>query len=148
MYNLLILGAPPKRKNGTVNPYLTNRLDKAIEAFKADKTDKIIISGKNSKSGKETLFMKDYLLINGVKEVNIIEDEYGLKTKESILFCKRMNIGNIAIVTQSFHAKRACYIAQKARLDSYVMLAKDVKDGNLLKVHMREILSRCKAVIS
>lgn len=147
-YNLLVLGAPTRRRNGTINPYLTNRLDKAIEAYKLGKADKVVISGKDSKPTSEIRFMKDYLLKEGVDEGDIIEDGNGTNTKASVLFCKAMHLENVAIVTQAFHAQRACYISRKAGKPCSVLPAGDVHDGNLLKVHTREALSRCKAVIN
>ncbi len=145
---ILILGAGVK-SDGTPTDMLYDRLMAAYHAFEDGKSHYILISGDSEHSDyEETVTMKKVLNNNGIDDINIICDGYGLSTYESIYRAKNVyGYDRILIVSQKYHLHRAIYIAKQLGLEAYGL------DGALRTYSkqpiysLREYLARMKDVI-
>lgn len=94
---------------------LEDRLISAIELYKNNKVQKLVMSGDNSKDYyNEPIVMKEYAMDNGVAEEDIVLDYAGFRTYDS---CYRMRdifeVEDLIIVTQAFHLPRSIYICNE-----------------------------------
>ena len=77
---IIVLGAAV-RPNGDPSPMLRDRLDKAIELYKAGVSDTIIVSGDHREEYyDEVNTMKYYLMEAGIPSEDIFMDHGGLST--------------------------------------------------------------------
>jgi SanA protein len=136
----LVLGAAayPSR----LSDVLKDRVDTAIELYKAKKISTLVMSG----SPTETEAMKSYAIEHEIPATDITTDESGLNTMASvknIAVLKRP----ITIVTQKFHLPRALFIANTLGLDAVGMIADKHDYIKILEFKKRELLATSKAVI-
>ena len=142
---VIVLGA--KVTNGEPSLMLKDRLDRAIEIYNVNSDIKIIISGDSSNPGKydEISGMYNYLVINNVSSDNIIKDEYGICTYDSIVRMKNIiEENNVIIITQKYHLFRSVYIALELDIDAVGISARDYNYFGQLWRDIREILARIK----
>ena len=144
---IVVLGAGLKA-DGTPSNMLEDRLKGAIELYKKGIAPKIIVSGDCSGADyDEVSSMKKYCVNNGVLEDDIIRDNNGFSTYETMEnVVKTMNFKKIIIVTQKYHIYRSVYIARKMGADAdgfstdyrdYIFFAQRKRD-------IREIAARVK----
>ena len=145
---VLVLGA---RVNGNdPSLMLKDRLDKVVEIYNKNNNINIIVSGdsKNKNVYDEVTVMYNYLVNKGVNSLNIIKDENGLSTYDSIIRIKDIVDKNkMLIVTQKYHLYRSVYIAKSYDIDVVGVSAKDIKYYGESKREVREILARVKDYI-
>ena len=101
---IIVLGA--KVSEGSPSLMLKDRLDKAIEIYNQNKNIKIIASGdsQNPNVYDEVTVMYNYLVNNGVNHNNIIKDNYGISTYDSIVRMKDIvKEEKTIIVTQKYN---------------------------------------------
>tara|TARA_B100000902_G_scaffold400059_1_gene475368 strand:- start:24953 stop:25567 length:615 start_codon:yes stop_codon:yes gene_type:complete len=106
-----------------------DRLFSAVELYKRNVINKIIISGGNgnliNNGYKESIWIKDYLLKIGIKEQDILIDSNSRNTwenaKETYELIKNMNNLKILLITSSWHMKRAkfCFEKNYMKPDTY-----------------------------
>jgi len=135
----LVLGA---NKN-SAPWFFFNRIDAAAILYKAGKIKNIIVSGSDGPDNyDEAADMKSALIAKGVPDSLIIMDKDGANTLTSIVRCKEVyHEDKIIIVSQSYHATRAVYIASKNGIDAIGFFSGDVRI-----TPPREYISRIKAV--
>lgn len=135
----LVLGAAayPSR----LSDILQDRVDTAIELYKAKKVNKLIMSGAKN----EAESMAKYALENGVAEKDIIKDPKGLSTIESIRNAK--DFDEMIIVTQSFHLPRSIYLARHLGIDAVGMVSDKRTYEKIFDFSKREILASSKAMM-
>lgn len=145
----LVLGTSKKLSNGLPNQYFNNRIQAAVDLYKAGKIDRLIISGDNStRYYNEPQDMKEALMEKGVQENNIYMDYAGFRTFDSVIRCKEIFGQNqITIISQKFHNARAVFIARHHQIEAIGYNAKDVNKASGLKTNMREVLARVKLYI-
>ena len=138
---ILVLGASVKGDKPSL--MLKDRLDKTISLYNGNK---IIVSGDHQDDDyDETTIMKKYLIENGIPQDNIIVDNYGISTYDSIYRLKNtLNIDKCIIVTQRYHLYRSIYIANKLDIEAIGVPAKDVKYRGQKFRELREFLARIK----
>ena len=143
---ILVLGAGIK--NQEPSKTLKDRLDKTVELYKEDVSRKIILSGDKHDNYNEPLVMKNYLIEKGVNEENIILDEIGYSTYESIYNIKNIyKYKKIVIVTQKYHLYRALYISKSLGISAIGVSCVNKKySGNTYR-EIREVLARNKDFI-
>lgn len=95
--------------NGRLSPVLRDRVDTAIDLYKAGKVGRILVSGDNrSANYDEPGAMMAYAIDQGVDPDHITADRAGHRTYDT---CYRANhvfdIRNAVLVTQQFHLPRA-----------------------------------------
>ncbi|WP_438448338.1 SanA/YdcF family protein [Gorillibacterium sp. sgz5001074] len=142
---ILVLGASV-RANGQVSDMLGDRLDTALELYNAKRAPKFLVSGDHgSVDYDETGTMKRYLTEHKVPARNIFMDHAGFSTYESMYRAKHIfDVKKVIIVTQSYHLKRAVYVARSLGIDAYGVAADKSGYQNMEKFKAREFLARNK----
>ncbi|MHB8860572.1 MAG: SanA/YdcF family protein [Minisyncoccota bacterium] len=143
----LVLGAP-LLEDGTPAPIFTDRIDTAIDVFKAGKVSKILVSGDNrTVTHDEVDPARLYLLSKGIPAQDILLDRAGFDTYSSMYHARTMfGVSSAIITTQSFHLPRAVFIARALGIQAYGVKA-DV--GHVLfRNYVREVFADEKAVFN
>ena len=136
-------------RDGTPSPVLKDRLSWAYEAYESGRIKKIIVSWDNSvERYDEPTAMQQHLMSRGIPEEDIFLDYAGFDTFDSIYRADYIFwVTDVALFTQSFHLKRALYIADGLDIDA-VGFATDynlyVDEGYN---NRREVFSRIKAFL-
>lgn len=144
---IVVLGAGIRR--GKPSPMLEDRLKTGIILYNNDISKKILITGDHMNDDyDEVTVMKNYLLDHGIPEEDIITDNYGISTYDSIYRVKKVYKANkVVIVSQRYHLYRALFLSNNLDLDSYGV------EANLRYYYgqgyreIREILARNKDFI-
>lgn len=141
---IVVLGSGVK--NNEPSPILKDRLDEGIKLYNEGISSKIIMSGDGTHKEKdEVTVMKNYAIKQGIPEENIITDQYGLSTYDTIKNMKETyKLNKIILVTQKYHLYRALYISDKYKLDSYGSPSDLRKHSGVLYRESRELLARTK----
>ena len=144
---IVVLGAGIRR--GKPSPMLEDRLKTGISLYNNDISNKILITGDHMNDDyDEVTVMKNYLLEHGIPEEDIITDNYGISTYDSIYRVKNVYKSNkVVIVSQRYHLYRALFLSDNLDLESYGV------ESNLRYYYgqwyreIREILARNKDFI-
>ena len=89
--------------------------------------------------------MKNYLLDSNIPIEDILIDELGYSTGESITNYKNnYKDKSLIIITQEYHLYRALFIANKLEINAIGVSAKKVNYNGQLFREIREILARNK----
>ena len=144
---IVILGAGIRR--GKPSPMLEDRLKTGISLYNKDISNKILITGDHMNDDyDEVTVMKNYLLDQGILEEDIVLDNYGISTYDSIYRVKDVYKANkVVIVSQRYHLYRALLLSNNLNLESYGV------EANLRYYYgqgyreIREILARNKDFI-
>lgn len=145
----LLLGTNKNYSNGNPNKYFYNRIDAAVELYKAGKIKYIIASGDNSIEGyNEPEEMKQELIVRGIPEENIFLDFAGFRTLDSVVRANEIfSQDDIIVISQKFHNQRAIYIADEYGIDAFGFNAQDVNSGSISKTQIREYFARLKVFL-
>ena len=145
----LLLGANKKSRRGNINLYFANRIDAAVNLFRAGKIKHIIVSGDNHIRGyDEPTDMRDALVAMGVPDSCITLDYAGFRTLDSMVRCKEVfDQSKITVISQEFHNQRALFIAKHYDIDAIAFNAKDVPSKYSMRTQLREYFARLKAVL-
>ena len=109
--------------NRSLSPVLADRVETAIELYKAQKIDRILVSGDNRHpSYNEPRAMHDYLVAHGIPSRHIVIDNSGRSTYETCLRAREIfGLRQAVLVSQSFHLPRALYIANELGISAIGM---------------------------
>lgn len=145
----LLLGTSKLLRNGNINLYYKYRLNAAIQLFKSNKINFIVISGDNSsKNYDEPTDFKDDLIKAGIPKNKIFLDYAGFRTLDSVVRIKEIfNQNSVTIISQQFHNERAIYLAEHFNIKAIGFNAKDISGKYGLKVRLREYLARVKVFV-
>lgn len=145
----LLLGTAKFYKNGGINRYFQYRIDAAVELYKSDKIDFILVSGDNStRSYNEPITFKNELVKRGIPAEVIFLDYAGFRTLDSVIRAKAVfGLEEVTIISQQFQNERAIFIAEKNGIKAIGYNAKDVEGADGLKVKTREYFARTKAFL-
>ncbi|AUC85083.1 protein SanA [Polaribacter sp. ALD11] len=145
----LILGTSKTLRNGQINLYYKYRLNAAIELFKSEKIEYIVISGDNSsKNYDEPTDFKNDLIKAGIPENKIFLDYAGFRTLDSVVRIKEIfGQNSVTIISQKFHNERAIYLAEYFNIKAVGFNAKGIYGKYGLKVQLREYLARVKVFV-
>jgi len=145
----LVLGTSKYLSNGNINLYFKYRVDAAVELFKSNKVEFILVSGDNgSKNYDEPSDFKDELVRHGIPEDKIVLDYAGFRTLDSVIRAKKIfGQDRITVVSQEFHNQRAIYIASKNGIDAIGYNAKDLQGRLGLKTRLREYIAKSKVFL-
>lgn len=130
---------------------LKDRLNTAISLYESGAAPKILLSGAYNEieNLNETTVMRIYLTSQGIPESDIICDEQGVDTAETLRRAKAF-AGNkkFLVCTQSLYAERTTYLARCYGIEL------DIADSDVhiytierAKAHLRETLAATKAVL-
>lgn len=144
---IVILGAGIRR--GKPSPMLEDRLKTGISLYNNDISNKILITGDHENNDyDEVTVMKNYLLDQGIPEEDIITDNYGISTYDSIYRVKNVYKSNkVVIVSQRYHLYRALFLSDNLDLESYGVEANLRYYYGQWYREIREILARNKDFI-
>ena len=133
--------------DGTPGVVLKDRLDTAIELFKAGVATRILVSGDHGDDyHNEALAMKDYVIEKGLPADAVFMDHAGFTTYETMYRARDIfGVTSCVIVTQEYHMYRSIYIARGLGLDAYGMPSDIHIDLKYLPLEAREFLARIKA---
>ncbi|WP_084426766.1 SanA/YdcF family protein [Aequorivita capsosiphonis] len=145
----LLLGTAKYYKEGGINLYFKYRIDAAVELYRKDKIDFILVSGDNgSQYYNEPMTFKKELIKRGIPEEVIFLDYAGFRTLDSVVRAEAVFGQNeFTIISQQFHNERAIYIAEKKGINAIGFNAQDVEGTNGFKVKLREYFARTKAFL-
>ena len=134
---------------GRPNLYYRYRIEAALKLWEARKIDAILVSGDNSrKDYDEPSGMKADLVERGIPAEFITIDYAGFRTLDSIIRAEEVfNLHDYIVVSQPFHCQRAVYLANAKGQSVIGFCAADVGGSSGVKVRLREILARTKAVL-
>ena len=144
----LVLGAYVE-PNGRMSQMLADRVQGAVELWRAHKVGKILVSGDHTTwAYDEPDTMRRALQADGVPGADIFTDHDGVDTWASMVRARRVfGVRSAIVVTQGFHMPRALYLAGQAGLRARGFVT-DLhgygEQGTLSSV--REVLARVKAV--
>jgi len=137
--------------NGALSPILEDRVDTAIELYRARKVDRILVSGDSRHpSYNEPKAMREYLVgKNHVAPDDVIVDYAGRSTYETCLRAKQVfGLDRAVLVSQGYHLPRALYIANQLGLDA-VGMAGDLRLNQKIDYQSaREWLAELKAFLN
>jgi len=136
----LVLGAAVH--GDKLSDILRDRVETAIELYKAEKISALIMSG----GPHEAIAMKKYAVNEGIPEDSVIEDSTGLNTLASIKSASELERSMI-IVTQEYHLPRALFIANTLGLDATGIIADKIPYLRINDFKQREIWATSKAVL-
>ena len=106
--------------DGRMSRVLKTRVDAALDAWRAGKTQNIIVCGAQGRDEPRTEAdaMAEYLLEQGVPEESIFLDDASYDTRENIANAKAImdenNWQNAMIATSDYHVERALWMAADA----------------------------------
>lgn len=144
----LVLGTS-KYIGRQLNPFYQYRIDAAIKLHQLKKVNNFLLSGDNAhRSYNEPWTMKRDLLKAGIEDKNITLDYAGFRTLDSIVRAKEVFEANhFVIISQKFHCERALFIANHYDIDSVCLAVPSPEGLANLRIRLREILARTKAVL-
>ena len=145
----LLLGTAKYYKDGGINLYFKYRIDAAVELYKNDKIDFILVSGDNSTQYyNEPITFKKELIKRGIPEEVIFLDYAGFRTLDSVVRAAAIfGQENFTVISQQFHNERAIYLAGKNGINAIGYNARDIDGKNGFKVKLREYFARTKAFL-
>lgn len=131
--------------------HLTDRLDTAILLYNQKAAPKILLSGAydSIEQVNETVVMRVYLEREGIPTDDIICDEYGVDTAETLRRAKAYDgAKKFLVCTQSLYAERTTYLAEYFHLDISIAES-DIRiyTTDITKTNLRETLAATKAVV-
>lgn len=120
----MILGASVMQ-SGALSAILQERVDRAIELYRAGKVRKILMTGDNGAlSHNEVEPVRRYLLAASIPGDDIFLDHAGFDTYSSMYRARDVfGVTSLTIVSQPFHLPRAVYIARSLGLVAYGLQA-------------------------
>lgn len=146
----IVLGALVQ-PDGRMSGMLQDRVDRALQLWRAGKVDRILVSGDHLQWGyDEPTTMRRALQAAGVPGRAIFTDHAGVDTRATMVRAREVfAVRDAIVVTQGFHMGRALYLARAAGLrvqgvtsDLHPYGAQGRRSG------LREVLARAKSVAS
>jgi len=104
--------------SGTPSPILEDRLQAAVDLYKAGRVDKLLISGDHGQHDYDEVNpMRRFVLNAGVPAEDVFMDHAGFRTYDTIARAKKVfRVESAILVTQRFHLPRALFIARRIGL--------------------------------
>lgn len=145
----LLLGTSKYLPDGKINLYYKYRVEAAVELYKANKVEYILISGNNgTKSYDEPSTFAADLIKAGIPAEKICKDYAGFRTLDSVVRSKEIfGQDTITVISQPFHNKRAIYIANWKGMSAIGYNSEKVKAKYGVKIWFRERLARVKMML-
>ncbi len=144
----LVLGTSKDAPHG-MNAFFYYRINAAAALYKAGKVQHLLLSGDSYQQAyNEPEDMRDALLKRGVPLQAMSLDYAGFRTLDSVVRAHKIfQHDDFIVISQAFHNARALFIADAYGVQAIAFNAQDVQGGYGLKVRLREVLARFKAVL-
>ena len=145
----LVLGTSKKIAPNVPNRHFVNRIEAAAELYREGKVGQLLVSGhRDSRYYDETRDMMEKLKALGVPESDILADDRGARTFESVKRARSVfGFDRMVIVSDDFHVGRALFLADRLGIEAIALRSKSVDYTSSTKVRMREYFARVKAVL-
>jgi uncharacterized SAM-binding protein YcdF (DUF218 family) len=137
--------------NDVPSPALKERLDLALQLYKAGTVDKLILSGGLDANGSlktEAEGMRDYLIAKGISTDKLLLENKSTSTYENLKFSKSIakqnNLDDLIIITHDYHAARSKEIAKKLDFKAFQVAGTKSKVLNPVFNESREVLAFTK----
>ena len=145
---VMVLRTSKYLKNGQINLYFQNRINRTIRLYKSGNISRIIVSGDNgSENYNEPAQMKAELVKGGVPSGSVFCDYAGFRTLDSVVRAKLVfGCDEFVIISQEFHLERALYLAKRNNVKAVGLIAENVPRSYDRMGFYREKLVRVKAV--
>jgi SanA protein len=145
----LLLGSARLLPSGALNAFYQNRLDAAVELYRAGKIDYLLVSGESQPNGyNEPAEMKASLVLAGVPAEKIYSDPAGFRTLDSVVRAKEVfGQTEVTIISQELHNRRAIFIAGHQGIDAIGFDAAEVGTFYGLLDRCREQFADVNAVL-
>lgn len=142
----IVLGASV-RTDGTPSDALFDRVITAVELYRADKVDRLIMTGDDGRFHvDEVAAMKELAIDEGVPAEDVQIDDHGYRTYES---CKRavevFDVRDAVIVTQRFHLARALYLCDAFDMKTQGLTADKRHYADIWQFWFRDLAASAKA---
>jgi SanA protein len=134
---------------GQPSSILRDRLQAALELYRAGKVRRILVSGDHAQPGyDEVNVMRRWLRDRGVPDEAIFMDHAGLRTNDTMQRAARVfEVRDAIVCTQAFHLPRALYLARHAGIDAVGFVADRQVDPQASADRTRELLATALAVV-
>ena len=145
---IIVLGAGI-HPDGTPTDVLADRLDAALELYRAGLAPRVLCSGDHGReSHDETGAMERYLEARGVPAEAIFLDHAGFDSFNTVARARRIfGVTRAILVTQAYHLPRVLWTAAREGIEAQGVAA-DRRDYPAIAWYQaREVLSRSKAVL-
>lgn len=142
---VVVLGASVY-PDGTPSDILADRLEVAVDLYKAGAAKAIICSGDNRTSHyNESDAMKAYCVSLGVPSEDVYVDHAGNTTYESLYRARHLfGAQRIIVATQAYHLYRALFAADQLGMEAWGVATDKGAYDDQLKYSVREIAARTK----
>lgn len=125
---IIVLGNSPNRNN-TPNPFLKQRIEKAVQLFNDSYSDKIILSGGTKNKISEANIMEKYCLNKGIPSSALFKENDSMSTKQNLKYSneilEKLNLQSGIVITNRHHVKRTRLLAASQNLDNFEILNSD-----------------------
>lgn len=113
----VLLAVGPSFKNGDHDFELDGRIDGTVDLYKSHKIDKIIVSGGIFPNQwavvDQPAIIRDSLILRGIPENDIIIDEDGVRTLNSVRKIRDVySLDSVTFISQKDHNQRAIWMAE------------------------------------
>jgi SanA protein len=111
--------------DGRMSAMLADRVQSAADLYRADKVERILVSGDHHRLGyDETDAMRDALLRAGVPSRAIFTDYAGFDTWSTMVRAREVfGVDRAVVVTQGFHMARALSLGRAAGLNLHGLVS-------------------------
>ncbi|MBD1940472.1 ElyC/SanA/YdcF family protein [Microcoleus sp. FACHB-68] len=138
-------------EDGSPTPMLADRVQAAVDLYKAGRVRKVLMTGDNSsKDYNEVKAMQEYAADRGVPAKDIQLDYAGFSTYESCYRAKEIfGVKRAVLITQSYHLPRAVYTCRHLGVDAVGLGTPDwekFRDRSMMRYATREVLAVIKAL--
>ena len=144
----LVLGAGLNR-DGSPGLVLRDRVRTASELYFNGQVEKILMSGDNTEEYyNEPGAMKEFALMLGVPEEDIVLDRFGVSTYDSCTRAKTIfKVDRLLIITQAYHLPRALFLCHSFDIEAYGVPADEAnyRISSYTFWWTREVLATVKA---
>ena len=147
-HTAIVLGASVHRK-GTPSDMLRDRLDTALELYRAGKVRKLLLTGDHGRRGyDEVTVMRKHVLARGARPEDVFTDHAGFTTYDSMARARtHFGVESAIVVTQAFHLPRAVYLARGLGIPAVGVEADRHRYRTSIQAAVREAFARVKALL-
>ena len=98
---------------------LGQRLETALSLYRTGQVKAILVSGNDSPASPEVSVMRSWLQEQGVPASDILSDERGSRTRNTMLDAvSQFGVGDAIVCTQALYVDRAVFLARQAGIDA------------------------------